>query len=64
MKKLIIYVENLKVYEGTPRSQRQILSAFNSKDVHLYDDYTNVEYDLKSLEKVFIRTVVFKKVSA
>lgn len=64
MKKLIVYVENVKVYEGTPRSQKQILSAFNSKDIHLYDDYTNYTYDFKSLEKISIRTVKFEKVNA
>lgn len=63
MKKLIVYVENVKVYEGTPRSQKQILSAFNSKDIHLYDDYTDVTY-FNVLEKVFIRTVKFVKVNA
>ena len=63
MKKLIVYVENVKVYEGTPRSQKQILSAFNSKDIFLYDDYTNVTY-FNVLEKVFIRTVKFLKVNA
>lgn len=64
MKKLIIYVENVKVYEGLAKSTKLILSIFNSKDIYLYDDYTDYTYDINSLEPISVRTLVFNKVSA